>query len=261
MKLRLSHSRRVVSVSTRSPSPPQADERYRVQFSDLFAPEPFSPLLLALGDIDVTSHKLGEGFHSSVFLGRLQAPSKHAAWQRQRATSSDRSSNVAVKMLSTASGDSLEAEAAITAALLEARLHAHMAHPNLVRLLGVQETRRPLMLVLEYCAHGNLLQALRSRRHTGADFSAAQRRDMAVQAAAGLRYLHSKLVVHRDVAARNLLLASGSGPCGYTLKLADLGLSRQLKAESDYYRVRRAVRWACLPLLEAEAAWLASVLA
>lgn len=68
---------------------------------------------------------------------------------------------------------------------------------------------------------------------------------MATQVAAGLQYLHSKLCIHRDVAARNVLLVPQSeagdgeeaGASGFVLKLADLGLSRVMREEQDYYRV------------------------
>jgi serine/threonine protein kinase len=70
-----------------------------------------------------------------------------------------------------------------------------------------------------------------------------QRRDMAVQAASGLVFLHQHLCLHWDVVARNVLLTAMSRsledlpPCGYVLKLSDLGMTRTLREEGDYYRV------------------------
>jgi serine/threonine protein kinase len=129
------------------------------------------------------------------------------------------------------------------AVLQEVRLHARLDHPHLVQLLAVQEARLPVMLALELCEHGALLELLRLRVGGADDLREAQRRDMAVQVAAGLRYLHSKLCIHRDVAARNVLVAGAPAgqtptPCGYVLKLSDLGLARQLWTEADYYKVR-----------------------
>ena len=240
----------------------QADERYMVQYSNLFrgTGEPYQSLLLGLSDVSVSADSLGQGFHSRVFLGRMQAPAQHRAWQRlSTAAGQGTAPSVAVKVVAQVAEGGLEAETAISAALLEARLHAQMDHPNLVRLVGVQEARQPVMLVLEYCEHGDLLNMLRARAAgggnaaVGRDFTPAQRRDMAAQSAAGLRYLHSKLVVHRDVAARNILLAEGhagaGAGCGHVLKISDLGMSRQLTAGSDYYRSQSddavPLRWQC----------------
>lgn len=153
---------------------------------------------------------------------------------------------VALKVIAWANGNDQggcgSSEAAIRCALLEARLHARLEHPNLVRLLAVQETRQPVMIALELCEHGALLGVLREQVGSELDFSGEQRRDIATQVAAGLRYLHSKLCIHRDITARNVLVA-GAPPsalppvCGYIMKLSDLGLARQLRTEEDYYKV------------------------
>lgn len=50
--------------------------------------------------------------------------------------------------------------AALTQILLEARLHACLAHRNLVTLLAVQGTFLLIMLGLEYCSDGDLRQWL-----------------------------------------------------------------------------------------------------
>lgn len=173
---------------------------------------------------------------------------------------------------------------ALSQLLLEARLHACLSHCNIVALLAVQEAYLPVMLALAYCSGGDLRQELRRRAaasaipsaipsampsaipsaipsakasaaaaliHTASPVSSstgvseAGRRDMASQVAAGLQYLHSKLCIHRDVAARNVLLVPQSeagageqaGASGFVLKLADLGLSRVTRDEQDYYRV------------------------
>jgi len=217
----------------------------------------YSRRLVTMNDIQITDHCLGEGVSGKVFLATLRPkrdrqsrrwpihpPSiyKNGSEKRKRAASIQ----VALKIVARAAGGS-DAErdskdAVVRCALLEARLHARLDHPNLVRLLAVQEERQPVMLALELCEHGALLDLLRARAGIANDFDGAQRRDMATQVAAGLRYLHSKLCIHRDVAARNVLVASSAQGsttpvCGYVLKLSDLGLARQLRTEADYYRV------------------------
>lgn len=206
--------------------------------------------LVSVTDIELTDTCLGEGFSGKVYLAYLQG-----AWQqKQRAHDGDGRGTVdesgtglpglrvALKIITRAASGQNDGDAVVRCALLEARLHARLEHPNLVRLLAVQEARQPIMLALELCEHGALLDVLRAASKGDADFSVPRRMDMAAQAAAGLRYLHGKLCIHRDVAARNVLLA-GVPPsmirpaCGYVLKLSDLGLARQLRTEADYYQV------------------------
>jgi serine/threonine protein kinase len=58
----------------------------------------------------------------------------------------------------------------------------------------------------------------------------------------GLAYLASSNFVHRDIAARNMLIAAD-----YTIKITDFGLSRQIDTTKDYYRSagcgKLPVRW------------------
>jgi hypothetical protein len=234
----------------------QAQEQFILQYAGVFGDhvqqqqtwqDAYSRRLVTVSDIELTDTCLGEGFSGKVYLAHLRG-----ARQQEHSTTDGDSFpglHVALKVITRAiSGQSHghdDVDAVIRCALLEARLHARMEHPNLVRLLAVQEARQPIMLALELCKHGALLDVLRAAGINRPDFSVLQCTDMAAQAAAGLRYLHSKLCVHRDVAARNVLLSDvppymTHSACGYVLKLSDLGLARQLRTEADYYQVLHA---------------------
>lgn len=239
----------------------QAQEQFVVQYASVFGADvchrdwedAYNRRRVAIDDLKMTETCLGEGFSGKVYLARLHAP---ALFQQPNAEKTSQSLEVALKVIARASGgqpgQGSDQDAVVRCALLEARLHARLDHPNLVRLLAVQEARQPVMLALELCNRGALLGLLRERSGGELDFNAEQRRDMATQVAAGVRYLHSKLCIHRDIAARNVLVAEvtqGKVPtCGYVLKLSDLGLARQLRTESDYYRVGRWCGWAALSI-------------
>ncbi|XP_031565299.1 tyrosine-protein kinase CSK-like [Actinia tenebrosa] len=104
--------------------------------------------------------------------------------------------------------------------LAEASVMTSLHHPNLVQLLGVSLDGSPVYIVTEYCGKGSLIDYLRSRGRTviGQKDLVGFGRDVA----AGLEYLESKNLVHRDVAARNVLIDDNA-----SAKLSDFGLARE----------------------------------
>lgn len=108
--------------------------------------------------------------------------------------------------------------------MLEARLHRSFSHPNVVKLYGVAAGQEPLMLVMELADSGALDSLLQKKEQT-----AEKKTEMCMQAAWGLEYLHSRKVLHRDIAARNCLYGDGrvkvsSLQCLYSHCVLDLGL-------------------------------------
>jgi tetratricopeptide (TPR) repeat protein len=91
-------------------------------------------------------------------------------------------------------------------------------HENVVALLAL--CHNPLSIVFELCVC-SLREFLVKCDAFSLDDLAALVRD----AAAGLSHLHSRRIVHRDIAARNVLLAFGSGE-RLRAKLGDFGLAR-----------------------------------
>ena len=152
------------------------------------------------------------------------------------------SGQVAVKML-------LEGAASdeLTKFLVEARLMALLDHPNLVKLLAVVTIDQPFMIVTELMAKGDLKGFLRSCRPDAADGGPKQALSsddlfkMIFDISCALMFLEQRHVIHRDIAARNVLCAANN-----EVKLSDFGLSRNI-VESDYYRKksddRVPVKW------------------
>jgi tRNA A-37 threonylcarbamoyl transferase component Bud32 len=92
-------------------------------------------------------------------------------------------------------------------------------HPNVVNFIGASFPPDGMAMVLGLCAGGSLLGALEKKK-----LDAAMKTRILGEVASALSFLHSLGIVHRDIAARNVLL-DGSGKA----KLADLGLSRLLE--------------------------------
>ncbi|PIM97251.1 Serine/threonine protein kinase [Handroanthus impetiginosus] len=95
-------------------------------------------------------------------------------------------------------------------------------HPNIIRLLNFFECEGCIILVLEFCAGGNLASYIRRR---GRVQECMAKRFMQ-QLGAGLKVLKQNHVIHRDLKPENILLSCSE--CNPILKIADFGLSRIL---------------------------------
>ncbi|XP_074547050.1 muscle, skeletal receptor tyrosine-protein kinase [Halichoeres trimaculatus] len=144
----------------------------------------------------------------------------------------------------------------------EAALMAEFDHPNIVRLLGVCAVGKPMCLMFEYMAHGDLNEFLRRRSPSqsvrtlsraslsGRSFSlemeavslsCPEQLSISKQIAAGMAYLSERKFVHRDLATRNCLVGEEM-----VVKIADFGLSRNIYS-ADYYKANEndaiPIRW------------------
>lgn len=131
-----------------------------------------------------------------------------------------------------------------TSLLEESAVLAQLDSDFCVRLIGVVTIGKPMMMVVEYCEHGALNTYL--ARH-GLTVSEHQRLVFAGDCAEGLVYLSSKSFIHRDVAARNVLVSSE-----LRAKISDFGMARE-QEETEYYHSRGGalpVRWCAPEVLE-----------
>eukprot|EP00760_Papus_ankaliazontas_P036981 PhM_4_TR8413/c4_g1_i1/m.8088 len=96
-----------------------------------------------------------------------------------------------------------------------------LRHKNIVRYYGAEQKGADYHILLEYCSGGSVSQMV---RRFGALPEAVAGRYTA-QALAGLNYLHSHGVRHRDVKGANLLVTAEG-----TVKLADFGCASSASA-------------------------------
>uniref|UniRef100_A0A8C1ZRG6 receptor protein-tyrosine kinase n=1 Tax=Cyprinus carpio TaxID=7962 RepID=A0A8C1ZRG6_CYPCA len=205
----------------------------------------------------------------------------------------DNVTRVAVKMLK-ASAHPDEREALMS----ELKILSHLGqHKNIVNLLGACTQSGPVLVITEYCCHGDLLNFLRSKAENFLNFvmmipnpvmdyknvdtermflrsdsgisstcsdsyqamrpassrpTNSQAEDswpldmddllrFSYQVAQGLDFLAAKNCIHRDVAARNVLLTNSR-----VAKICDFGLARDIMNDSNYVvkgNARLPVKW------------------
>uniref|UniRef100_A0A915BAS4 Tyrosine-protein kinase n=2 Tax=Parascaris univalens TaxID=6257 RepID=A0A915BAS4_PARUN len=117
----------------------------------------------------------------------------------------------------------------------EARLMRRYEHKHVVRINGVAVHEHPLMIVMEYCPGGSLLSHLRKEK---GKLSLATKLRFATEAAEGMAYLHKQKCIHRDIAARNVLLSSKQ-----EVKISDFGMSDDKLIVKDDKLDKVPVKW------------------
>ena len=90
-------------------------------------------------------------------------------------------------------------------------------HPNLVNLTHSFETATHVYLVLEFCANGDLYEAIRLNR---GPLETEHVRDFMLQLVSAVEFMHVNGMYHRDIKPENIFLTHDG-----SMKLGDLGLA------------------------------------
>ncbi|XP_056884192.1 protein-tyrosine kinase 2-beta-like isoform X2 [Takifugu flavidus] len=160
---------------------------------------------------------LGEGFFGEVHSGVYK-------------TQTGEKLSVAIKTCKNCSADVKEKF------LSEAGVMKNLDHPHIVRLIGVVEVD-PVWIVMELYQLGELGNYLLEQQYTMATTTLLL---YCLQICKALAYLEGLNMVHRDIAVRNILVATPQ-----CVKLGDFGLSRYIE-EEEYYTAsasRLPIKW------------------
>ncbi|KAL4571924.1 hypothetical protein LXL04_018692 [Taraxacum kok-saghyz] len=175
--------------------------------------------------------ELGSGTYGTVYHGR---------W---------RGTDVAIKRIkkSCFAGRSSEEERLTSDFWREARILSNLHHPNVVAFYGVvpDGAGGTLATVTEFMANGSLRNVLIKK-----DRSLDRRKKLiiAMDAAFGMEYLHSKNIVHFDLKCDNLLV-NMRDPQRPVCKVGDFGLSRIKRNTLVSGGVRGTLPWMAPELL------------
>ncbi|KAK1361627.1 hypothetical protein POM88_046101 [Heracleum sosnowskyi] len=101
----------------------------------------------------------------------------------------------------------------------EIDLLSELEHENIVRYLGTEKTESNFYIFLELASKGSLLSLYQQYHLQDSQVSVFTR-----QILYGLKYLHDRNVVHRDIKCANILVDTNG-----TVKLSDFGLAKATK--------------------------------
>ncbi|KAK2718227.1 hypothetical protein QYM36_005520, partial [Artemia franciscana] len=156
---------------------------------------------------------IGEGQFGDVFRGELRIPGVQEIKQ------------VAIKTCK---------DVSVTEKFMEEAYVMHQFnHEHIVKLIGISSSS-PVYIVMELACYGELRSYMIANR-------VRLEKDLvtlllyAFQLSTALSYLESKKYVHRDIAARNVLVTAHD-----CVKLGDFGLSRWVEDE-NYYKASKGV--------------------
>uniref|UniRef100_A0A9J8DBQ8 non-specific serine/threonine protein kinase n=1 Tax=Cyprinus carpio carpio TaxID=630221 RepID=A0A9J8DBQ8_CYPCA len=112
----------------------------------------------------------------------------------------------------------------------EVTLLSKMKHPNIVAFYKSFYDRSNFYILMEYCDAGDLMKRIRMQR--GKPFTEQQIVHWFVQICLGLKHIHDRKVLHRDIKAQNIFLTQG----GQKVKLGDFGIARMLNSTVELAR-------------------------
>ncbi|XP_028638735.1 serine/threonine-protein kinase Nek5 [Grammomys surdaster] len=141
---------------------------------------------------------IGEGTFGKVYLAKDKSESRHCVIKEISLTKEKEASKNEVILL------------------------AKMKHPNIVTFFSSFQENSRLFIVMEYCDGGDLMQ--RIQRQQGVLFSEDQILCWFVQISLGLKHIHGRKILHRDIKSQNIFLCKN----GMVAKLGDFGTARTL---------------------------------
>ncbi|KAM9652564.1 serine/threonine-protein kinase Nek5 isoform 3-T3 [Morphnus guianensis] len=110
----------------------------------------------------------------------------------------------------------------------EVILLAKMKHANIVTFYASLQEKNKLYIVMEYCDGGDLMKRINMQH--GVLFDEDQILSWFVQISLGLKHIHDKKILHRDLKAQNIFLSNN----GKVAKLGDFGIARQLNSTTEF---------------------------
>ncbi len=104
--------------------------------------------------------------------------------------------------------------------LYETNLMRGLFHPSVTKILETFESENYMLIIMEYISGGNLQNFVKKRRKLGEKTAKILFR----QIIQGIKYIHSRGIVHRDIKLENILLDLNN-----IIKICDFGVGKLIK--------------------------------
>ncbi|XP_045505349.1 focal adhesion kinase 1 isoform X4 [Colias croceus] len=183
---------------------------------------------------------IGEGQFGDVHKGTCKVTSaNHPSLRRQLAIQKQQGKTPAGEYVLPVAVKTCKMDADLDTAekfLEEAYIMQQFSHPHIIGLVGVCSAP-PIWIVMELATLGEMRAYLQQNSHRLETCTLVL---YIYQLSTALSYLESKKFVHRDIAARNVLVSTPT-----CVKLADFGLSKMVEDKS-YYKASRGklpIKW------------------
>lgn len=106
--------------------------------------------------------------------------------------------------------------------LQEAKIIEHLSHANIVKFIEVFKTKRgKLCIVMDYADGGDLGLKIKDQR--GRPFAESQILDWFTQMCLGMKHVHDRKIIHRDLKGANVFLTKKG-----IVKIGDFGIAKVL---------------------------------
>lgn len=148
--------------------------------------------------------KVGQGGFGEVFMGE---------WQGKK---------VAIKRLTL---KNLGVSDNLNKFINEINITSSLRHPNIVLYMGASINKDNYYMITEYLPKGSLFDIIHTSK---IQLTEKEKIKIAFDTAVGIKYLHSRQIVHCDLKSSNVFLDDH-----YNVKLGDFGLSRFLTQNKD----------------------------
>lgn len=102
-------------------------------------------------------------------------------------------------------------------------------HPNIVSYKASQIDKGILIIIMEFCEHGDLAYHIQKRKKKKEQFEEIEIMNWFVQLCLSLDSIHAKKILHRDLKSQNVFLTKDN-----TVKLGDFGISKVLETTQDH---------------------------
>ena len=108
--------------------------------------------------------------------------------------------------------------------LYETNLMQKLNHPNITKILEMFEDDKFIFIIMEYINGGNLFSFVKKRRKLTEKIA----KILYKQIILGIKHIHSKNIVHRDIKLENILIDLNN-----TVKICDFGIGVILDSENQ----------------------------